>query len=132
MLALAELWSDWSTCPRRRVGAVIFDPTNYAVISVGYNDTPTGAKDCGDGGCVACDQGSVSGRTDCLCVHAEMNAILLARTDIRGMHLAVWNVKDGKPVTKNSLCIGCLKHRQQAGITAVLVGDRETETYVRE
>ena len=126
MLMLAELWASFSTCKRRKVGAVLYDPETWAILGIGYNDTPIGEKDCGDGGCPACAEGSVRDRTDCNCVHAEMNAILLSRADIRGSHLAVWDIKAGQPVTKTSLCARCRGARIQAGIAAVLVGDADS------
>ncbi len=129
MLYLAKLWSTWSTDVRRQVGAVVYDPVSFAVISVGYNDTPFGEKDCGNGGCLPCDEGSVRNRTDCRCVHAEMNAILLARTDLRGLYLAVWNVKNGKPVM-DELCASCHKNRIQAGITKVLIGNETADRLI--
>jgi len=131
MLALAEFWSRYSTCLRRQVGAVIFDPETFAVISVGFNDAPIGAVNCGDGGCPACSEGSVRNRTDCLCIHGELNAVLLARTDLRGLHLAIWNVKNGISVDENSPCTNCHKHLVQTGISQVLVGKRVEGEYLQ-
>lgn len=148
MLAMAEHWSQYSTCIRRKVGAVIYDPETYAIVSVGYNDTPIGETDCGNGGCVRCQQeapkcGRCGGEgwdyevnllvtpetkekfacpacdglgylrhgihLDCNCVHAEMNAILLAAATGRatkGMHLAC----------TLEPCSSCMKHLKQAGV----------------
>ena len=110
MLRLAREWSQYSTCVRSQVGAVLFDPDSKAVISIGYNDTAIGRDDCGEGGCVAC-QGDESARNldSCLCVHAEANCIALsarrgARTE--GAHMAVTR----KP------CNGCRKLLVQAGV----------------
>jgi dCMP deaminase len=129
MLQLAALWSGYSTCRRRRVGAVVYDPKTYAILGVGYNDTPFGETDCGDGGCPACAEGSVRNSTLCRCCHAEMNAILLSRADVRGAHLAVWNVKDGEVVVEPP-CTSCHKNRVQAGIEKVLIGDGDHSEYV--
>lgn len=130
MLQLAELWSRYSTCVRRKVGAVVYDPKTYAILGVGYNDTPIGETDCGNGGCPACAAGSVRNSTQCRCVHAEMNAILLSRADIRGAHLAIWNVKNGSVVVEPP-CPSCHKNRIQAGIEKVLIGDGDVLEYVQ-
>jgi dCMP deaminase len=129
MLLLAELWSQFSTCVRRQVGAVVYDPKTFAILGMGYNDTPFGAVDCGDGGCMACSNGSVRNSTLCECVHGEMNAILLSRADVRDAHLAVWNVKDGVAVVEPP-CVSCHKNRIQAGIAKVLIGDGDRYEYV--
>lgn len=117
MLRLAREWSQYSTCVRKQVGAVLFDPTSKALISVGYNDTPIAYPDCGEGGCPTCQEGeSVSMNTDCLCVHAEANAVALAArrgTRTEGAHLAVTH----KP------CNACRKLLIQAGVVVVFTGD---------
>ena len=118
MLRLAREWSQYSTCVRSQVGAVLFDPTSKAVISIGYNDTPSDHPDCGEGGCPACADGETRARdTDaCVCVHGEQNCIALAarrgaRTE--GAHLAVTR----KP------CNGCRKLLTQAGVIQVFGED---------
>lgn len=119
MLKLAEHWSQYSTCIRRQVGAVIYDPNTYAVISIGYNDTAIAMPDCGDGGCQTCKEPEdvkIKYALDCLCIHAELNAILLSArrgTAVLEMHMAVTY----KP------CNSCRKHMAQAGIAKVLLPD---------
>lgn len=130
MLMNAEFWSQRSTCRRRKVGAVIFDPETHAILGSGYNDTPRGDVNCGDGGCPACAAGSVRNRTDCNCVHAELNAIILSPgNNIRGASMAIWNVKDGVVVMEPP-CLRCRGARIQAGIKQVLIGDGDTVEYV--
>ena len=46
-MSLARLAATRSTCVRRRVGAVIVK--DRMVLSTGYNDTPRGMTNCGDG-----------------------------------------------------------------------------------
>lgn len=117
MLRLAREWEQYSTCLRSQVGAVLFDPDSKAVISIGYNDTPIGRDDCGDGGCPTCKAGEpVSSNTECLCVHSEQNCIALAarrgaRTE--GAHMAATK----KP------CNACRKLMMQAGIAVVFTKD---------
>lgn len=65
-------------CSRRRVGAVIVK--DHHVISSGYNGTPMHMANCFDGGCPRCAGSAPSGHglEECLCVHAEQNAICQA------------------------------------------------------
>lgn len=117
MCNLADHWSQYSTCKRRQVGAVVFDPESFAVYGLGYNDTPIGQEDCGDGGCKECmvpDQ-STTDLINCSCVHSEMNALLLARRDLRGTWIAIASRRDGVRGFKD-LCSNCRKHLIQAGI----------------
>ncbi|GAA6037246.1 hypothetical protein JCM8097_008641 [Rhodosporidiobolus ruineniae] len=98
-MLLASLASLRSNCMKRRVGAVLV--RDKRVVSTGYNGTPRGVKNCGEGGCGRCNShtdglGSAdadaereggkeggfsrSGEAldECLCLHAEENALLEA------------------------------------------------------
>lgn len=88
-----------SNCMKRRVGAVLV--SNKRVISTGYNGTPRGMRNCNEGGCPRCNSTSVTaglangnsisgaatpiksgvGLDNCLCLHAEENALLEAGRD---------------------------------------------------
>lgn len=66
-------------CRKRPVGAVIV--REGRIISTGYNGTIVGFKNCIDGGCPRCADSSVQSGTQldqCICVHAEQNALLNA------------------------------------------------------
>jgi dCMP deaminase len=110
MLGNAEYWAQFSTCVRRKVGAVIYNPDNWAVLSSGYNDTARGEVNCGDGGCAICQEGPASDKIDCNCIHAEMNAILMAAS--RGVRLEGMMI-----VSTYEPCGSCRKHIKQAGLT---------------
>lgn len=113
MILLARFWAKRSTCIRDQVGAVIYDPMTKAIISIGYNDTPLGWTDCGDGGCEECQKGKpVSQNLKCTCVHAELNALLLAAQQGHSTHLAYL------AVTRRP-CPWCLIAMRQAGIQMV-------------
>lgn len=119
MVALAEHWAQYSTCLKRQVGAVIFNPETKAIMSMGYNDTPIGQQDCGDGGCVRC-KGVEAAREylDCLCVHAEMNGLAFAARyghETEGCWLA----------TTFTVCPSCRKNLYQAGIVHIVEPERE-------
>jgi len=80
MLDLAEYVSNWATCPRLSVGAVIISTEGY-VVSTGYNGSPRGLPHCWDVGCLF----DSSGRCK-RAAHAEMNAINQAAD--RGVSIA--------------------------------------------
>lgn len=94
-MLLASLASLRSNCMKRRVGAVLV--RERRVVSTGYNGTPRGVRNCGEGGCARCNSGGDGfahpegegrkgtgtaamgqGLDECLCLHAEENALLEA------------------------------------------------------
>ena len=72
---LASLASRRSNCMKRRVGAIIVRENR--VLASGYNGTPRGLKNCNEGGCDHCN-GTQGKTTECVCLHAEENALLEA------------------------------------------------------
>ncbi|KAJ3002378.1 hypothetical protein NUW54_g5875 [Trametes sanguinea] len=74
-MRLASLASQRSNCMKRRVGAILV--RNARVVSTGYNGTPRGLKNCNEGGCTRCNTASET-PDECLCLHAEENALLEA------------------------------------------------------
>jgi len=75
---IARVAASRSNCLSRHVGAVIVK--DRQIISTGYNGTPKGIKNCNEGGCPRCWAMTPSGTRldECLCVHAEENAIVQA------------------------------------------------------
>lgn len=75
-VSLCSLASLRSNCMKRRVGAVIV--RNNRVLSTGYNGTPRGLTNCNEGGCARCNESASCGShlDECLCLHAEENALL--------------------------------------------------------
>lgn len=74
----AQVVAKRSNCCRRKVGAVVMKDNH--ILSTGYNGTPRGVRNCFDGGCPRC-AGKVASGThleECLCTHAEQNAICQA------------------------------------------------------
>jgi len=113
---MARLASTRSTCLRRHVGAVIVRA--HMVLSTGYNDTPRGITNCGDGGCERCGGGAPSGTEldSCLCLHAEQNAIIQAAyhgVGIRGAAIYV----------THHPCLTCAKMILNAGLLRVAYVD---------
>jgi dCMP deaminase len=76
----AEIAKLRSNCLTRQVGCVIVRENRQ--IATGYNGTPSGIKNCFEGGCPRCldrVNGKIGSGMDlerCLCMHAEANAIL--------------------------------------------------------
>lgn len=87
-MRLASLASLRSNCMKRRVGCVLV--RERRVVATGYNGTPRGVRNCNEGGCGRCNgegdglgqgggevrQGMGVGLEECLCLHAEENALL--------------------------------------------------------
>ncbi|KDN52617.1 hypothetical protein K437DRAFT_254018 [Tilletiaria anomala UBC 951] len=103
-VSLCTLASLRSNCMKRRVGAVLV--RNNRVLSTGYNGTPRGLRNCNEGGCARCNGRLVQSKKpgaatlqqegameeeeqeqpqvpksgvsldECLCLHAEENALL--------------------------------------------------------
>lgn len=110
---MAHLAASRSTCLRRHVGAVIVK--DRMVLSTGYNDTPRGVPNCGDGGCARCasDAPSGTGLDTCLCLHGEQNAIIQAAyhgVSINGATIYV----------THQPCLTCAKMILNAGIRRVV------------
>ena len=102
-----------SNCSRRQVGAVIVK--QRAIISTGYNGTPIGVKNCFEGGCPRCQSETPSFQDydNCLCVHAEENAIILAARQGTATN-------NGILYTTLRPCFGCVKAAIQAGIKEII------------
>ncbi len=110
---MAHLAASRSTCLRRHVGAVIVK--DRMVLSTGYNDTPRGIPNCGDGGCARCasDAPTGVGLDTCLCIHGEQNAIVQAAyhgVSINGATIYV----------THQPCLTCAKMILNAGIRRVV------------
>ena len=77
---------------KRRVGALLV--RSKRILSTGYNGTPRGTRNCNQGGCRRCNGSARGGEAretrhslavlrsgsvdECLCLHAEENALLEA------------------------------------------------------
>ncbi|KAJ7040443.1 cytidine deaminase-like protein [Mycena alexandri] len=78
-MTLASLASKRSNCMKRRVGAVLVRENR--ILATGYNGTPRGVTNCNEGGCIKCNGSSESYpdvEYECVCLHAEENALLEA------------------------------------------------------
>lgn len=114
-----------SNCCRRKVGAVIVKDNH--IIATGYNGTPAGTTNCFDGGCPRCSGNHKTGEKldECLCVHAEQNAICQAAkygNAIDGGHIYI----------TCSPCLTCLKLIINAGINRVVFEEWNREFNEKE
>ncbi|KFZ07352.1 hypothetical protein V501_06538 [Pseudogymnoascus sp. VKM F-4519 (FW-2642)] len=128
-MQLASLAAQRSNCMKRRVGCVLV--REKRVISTGYNGTPRGLKNCGEGGCPRCNdaQGSGVGLSTCLCIHAEENALLEAGRE---------RIREGAILYCDTCpCLTCSIKIAQVGISEVVYSqgysmDGETAAVFRE
>jgi len=116
-MEIAQVVARRGNCSRRQVAAVIVK--DHRVISTGYNGTPRGITNCCDGGCPRCDSDTPSGSnlSDCLCCHAEENAIVQAA--YHGIA-----IKDAMLYTTFSPCLLCAKMIINSGISEVIYHQR--------
>ena len=110
---IAWVVSRRATCLCRPVGALIV--LDQRIISTGYTEAPFGAKNCNEGGCVACASGAFcqQGYQFCICLHAEQNAIsLAARYGVMANYATLY--------TTLRPCLDCIKIAIQAGIRQIV------------
>lgn len=105
-----------SNCIKRKVAAVIIK--DKRIISTGYNGTPRGIKNCNEGGCPRCNHFGPSGDKleDCLCSHAEENAIVQAA--YHGV-----SIKGSTIYSTYSPCLTCTKMIINSGIREVIYNE---------
>lgn len=112
-LALAAAVATWSSCTRDRVGAIVMSP-HHDVVATGFNDTPAGWANCGDGGCPRALRGAAPGTPqldDETCLHAEANALQRAGLAARGATLYVTRTP----------CAPCQRAALTAGVARTVV-----------
>lgn len=111
-MTLASLASQRSNCMKRRVGAILV--RNNRILATGYNGTPRGLTNCNEGGCARCNGKAKSGEAldECLCLHAEENALLEAGRE---------RVGDGAVLYCNTCpCLRCSVKIVQTGVKEVV------------
>lgn len=110
---IAHVVAHRGNCSRRQVAALIV--REKRIISTGYNGTPRGVKNCFEGGCPRCNSDTPSGHSlgDCICAHAEENAIVQAA--YHGIA-----VRESTLYCTISPCLMCAKMIINAGIVEVV------------
>ena len=124
-MQMAVLAASRSTCLRRHVGAVIVK--DRMVLSTGYNDTPRGLPNCGDGGCARCAGSAPSGTSHdtCLCLHAEQNSIIQAAYHGVG-------INGGAMYVTHQPCLTCAKMILNAGLRRVVFAGEYPDPLARQ
>lgn len=112
-MGIAKVVALRSNCIKRKVAAVIVK--DQRIIATGYNGTPRGVKNCSEGGCPRCNNIDVSGKSleECLCSHAEENAIV--QSAYHGV-----GIKEAVLYTTFSPCLICTKMIINAGLREVV------------
>jgi dCMP deaminase len=102
-----------ANCSRRMVAAVIVK--DKRIIATGYNGTPRGVKNCFEGRCPRCAGNAPSGSAldECICSHAEENAI------VQSAYHGISTKGATMYVTLNP-CLTCAKMIINAGIKEVI------------
>jgi deoxycytidylate deaminase len=98
-----------SPCAKSKRGVVIWDPELFDILCANHNHPPSG---------FACD-GSEACRQNCgkLCVHAEVAAIIDAKSGLHRCHMLHVKVVDGEAVPSGPpSCTDCSKAILAAGI----------------
>ena len=114
-MAMARLAARRTNCMKRCVGAILVK--NNRVIATGYNGTPRGCVNCNEGGCPRCNNGEVRqglALNECLCLHAEENAIIEAGKE-RAEQCTLFSTL--------CPCLQCAKRIVQAGIIRVVYSE---------
>jgi dCMP deaminase len=112
-MSIARVVAMRSNCVKRKVAAVV--TLDRRIISTGYNGTPRGVRNCNEGGCPRCNSFAPTGTSigECLCSHAEENAITQAAyhgVSVRGASL----------YTTLCPCLMCTKMIINSGIVEVV------------
>jgi dCMP deaminase len=116
----AVLAKSRSNCLSRKIGAVIVKDNRQ--ISTGYNGTPSGIKNCFEGGCKRCAEryrGLIQSGEHlerCICVHAEANAIMQCV-----LFGNAGSTRNATLYSTLSPCIECSKMAITVGISRVAV-----------
>lgn len=116
-MEIAQVVKRRSNCRRRQVAALIV--LQRRIISTGYNGTPSGIRNCFEGGCPRCAGRAPSGAKldECICSHAEENAI--AQAAYHGVAL-----KGATLYCTESPCLFCAKMIITAGIQEVVYANK--------
>lgn len=114
---IAKVVGRRSNCMKRQVAAVVVK--DRRIVSTGYNGTPRGAKNCNEGGCPRCNGLATAGSAldECLCNHAEENAV--AQAAYHGIA-----IRGATIYCTYSPCLRCTKLIINAGIEEVVYNAR--------
>lgn len=116
-MGIAQMAATRSTCPRKRVGAVIV--RRHTILSTGYNGSIAGLPHCDEVGCM------MEGGHCVATIHAEANAIVQAARN--GVSI------DGATLyVTASPCWSCFKLVANAGVRRIVYGEFYRDAHVFE
>lgn len=105
-MRIAEAVAKMGTCGRAQVGAVLV--LRDHILGVGFNGSARGEPHCTDAGCILEVR---RGREHCIrAIHAEVNAVVNARCDLRGATL----------YCTHEPCWDCLRVLKNAGVSELV------------
>ena len=133
-LNIAQTVLQRSTCIRRAYGCVI--TKDDSIISTGYNGSCRGMKNCSDIGICKREELNIpSGERYELCVsvHSEQNAIISAKTDLKGstLYLVGIDAKTGELNSYTEPCLLCKRLIKNSNIERVIIRRTPTEYEVQ-
>ena len=111
-IRIAEMASTRSACLSGKRGAIIV--SNFKVVATGYNGTPAQFPNCGSGGCKSCSEVEIC---ECVCIHAEINALIEA-----GRSRTICSIL----YTTHLPCFNCAKSIIQSEIRKVVFSREES------
>ena len=125
-MEIAHVAKSRATCIRMKVGAVLVRDKH--LLATGYNETPSGTKNCADGGCERCtkrEKGIYKAnehKDRCICVHAEQNVILQS---------AYHGISTKGSILYSTImpCNYCAKLLINAGIVEVVIDQHHTDKF---
>jgi dCMP deaminase len=134
-LNIAETVLQRATCIRRKYGSVIVSPEDY-IISTGYNGSSRNQINCSDIGVCKREKLNIpSGERYelCVAVHSEQNAIISAKTSLKGstLYLVGVNAKTNELLKDTAPCLLCSRMIINAGIEKVIIRRTPTEYEVQ-
>jgi dCMP deaminase len=118
MLDEAEKWASYSKDPSTKVGAVLYDPRRFTIITTGYNGFPRGVRDDKD---LYADRPTKYARV----VHAEANAIIDAAYQGK-------STRDAMMASTHPPCCDCAGFLIQSGLAGILYEATKDNTELME
>lgn len=110
---ICEVVATRSNCIKRQIGSILVK--DHRVLSCGFNGVAKGLRNCFEGGCERCNDPTIESGTkldECICNHAEENAIIYAA------QFGV-SIKNSVIYTTDFPCLMCCKMICNSSITRV-------------
>ena len=125
-VSIAHIVQTRSNCIRGARGAIL--TKDKRIVTTGYNGTPSGIRDCDEGGCKRCEDRqneviAAGHKKDlCICVHAEQNALIQA--SYHGV-----STQGTTLYSTVAPCIACAKALINAGVVEVVYDSQHSDDF---